>query len=347
MGNTLLLTGGAGFIGHHVFEHVMKKTDWKVVLLDGLSYAGNLNRLAHIEMFEKWKKERRFEFIYHDIRSPFNESVLAKIGRQVNFVLHLAAETFVDRSIAYPREFVTTNVEGTVNVLELTEKMPNLERFIYISTDEVFGPAEDSQYFQENDPYSPSNPYSASKAAAECFVKSWHKSRGLPALIVRTMNNFGERQHPEKFIGSLLRSMIKGEECIVHGTPATVGSRHWLHARNFADALLFLLGHGEVGQAYHVIGQEMNNLVLARLVAEYAGLEFRPKFVDFHLSRPGHDRRYAMADNNLKALGWRAPMSLEDSLKSTVQWTLGHPEWLEMDIFISTERRPSDGKKTI
>ncbi|MCC6639053.1 GDP-mannose 4,6-dehydratase [Candidatus Falkowbacteria bacterium] len=327
----VLLTGGAGFIGHHTFEHFMKNTEDTVIILEGLNYAGSLSRLTDIELFHQWQDLGRVIIVPHNIQFPFNEYVTHKIG-SVDAIIHMAAETHVDRSIENPYPFVMTNLLGTFNVLEFARSQiaTGLKRFIQVSTDEVYGPALTDEFFKETDRVRPSNPYAATKAGADDLVYSYFKTYGLPAIVTRTMNNFGERQHPEKFLMLTLKALMRNEQVVVHGTPGNIGMRHWLHARNHADAILFLIAHGNNGEFYHIVGDELSNLELADLVASIVHKSLKPKFVDFHACRPGHDRRYAMSDTNLRALGWKPPLSLEESLAKTIQWTLNRPEWLFM-----------------
>jgi dTDP-glucose 4,6-dehydratase len=332
-GEPILITGGAGFIGHHVVEHFLKNTDFTIVILDSLNYAGNLKRLADIDI---WTKERyRVKFIWHDLRAEISQSVANMIG-QVDYILHLAAETSVDKSLRDPRPFVYSNVVGTMNMLEFARNyQKNLKKYIQISTDEVYGPAPEGVNYKEWDRLKPSNPYSATKAGADCLAFSYAHSFKMPIIITRTMNNFGERQDAEKFIPKTIRSLLQGKKIVIHGTPQNIGSRYWLHARNHADALLFLSTYGENGEIYNVVGNvELNNLEMARLIAKFMGkgldVEKDIEFVDFHKSRPGHDRRYALDGTKIKQVGWFPPVAFEKSLEKTVKWTLEHPQWLNL-----------------
>ncbi len=282
----VLLTGGAGFIGHHTIEGILKKfpEDTEVIVLDRLSYAGDLNRITDMEQFSQWRKEDKIKFVYHDIRAPILGGVRACIGEKVDYIINMAAETFVDRAIADPEPFVQSNVIGTFNMLEFARglKKGSLKAFFQISTDEVYGPAPVGVYYKEWDRLKPSNPYSATKAAADCLAYSYYNTYRLPVIITRTMNNFGERQHPEKLIGSVLKSLIADKEVIVHGaSPAEVGIRSWLHARNHADALIFLLKKGIPGDIYNITGEEFNNMDVIEKIVSFATLPARYKFVDF------------------------------------------------------------------
>jgi len=315
----LLLTGGAGFIGHHLVEHVLKNTDWQIVILDALTYAGDLGKLTLIENINIWDKEKsRVKFVWHDLRSPLENSVAEAIG-DVDYIWHLAAETHVDRSLINSTPFVLSNVLGTANLLDFARKQDGLQRFIQFSTDEVFGPAPMGVFYKEGDTCNPSNPYAASKEGAEAMAKSYAFSFGVPVTITRTMNVFGERQHPEKFVPKTARSVLSNEKVIIHGLPGNISSRCWIHARSVGDALLWVIQGGEVihkakqddcqNGIYHIVGEEADVLSLANritmlgrgMVLEDAEIEY----VDFHSTRPGHDLRYALNGDKLRNSGFR------------------------------------------
>ncbi|NBV76657.1 NAD-dependent epimerase/dehydratase family protein [bacterium] len=328
----LLITGGAGFIGHHIVQYFLEETNWDIVILDRLDVSGTLNRLTDLPNWEAQKS--RVKFVYHDFRAPLNEYVTTRLG-EVNYILHLAASTHVDRSISDPMLFVEDNVVGTTNMLQYARTLKNLKAFINFSTDEVFGPAPVGVSHKEDAPYIPSNPYSASKAGAASMGIAFFITYGVPVITTYTMNNFGERQHPEKLIPRTIRSVIKGEtmpifaELNSKGKLQGVGSRFWLHARNTASAVHFLLQKGKAGEAYNIIGfDELTNLEIAQKVAQFVGKPLKYKFVDFHKMRPGHDRRYALDGTKLKELGWKPLVDFETSLKQTIDFALEHPEWI-------------------
>ncbi len=325
----ILLTGGAGFIGHHTFEGIMKHTDHDVVILEGLNYAGSLCRLTDIEKFRDWHTQGRVSLVPHNIQFPFNEYVEQRIGF-IDVIIHMAAETHVDHSLTNAYPFVMTNFVGTYNVLEFARSLvrKGLQRYIQISTDEVYGPAEVGQYFSEKDRVRPSNPYAACKEGADSLAYSYFKSHNLPVIITRTMNNFGERQHPEKFVMKVLKALLNDDVVEIHGTPGNIGSRFWIHARNHANALLFLIDNATNGEIYHIAGEEMNNLQIAQMVADVIGLPLKYKFVDFHKCRPGHDQRYALSDTKIRDLGWELPKGTRESLEKTVRWMANRSEWL-------------------
>jgi dTDP-glucose 4,6-dehydratase len=317
----ILITGAAGFVGSHLCDHVLANTDWNIIALDRLTYAGSLDRLAHL-------RGPRLTFLYHDFRAPFPLHILRALA-PVRYVVHNGGETHVNNSLADPRLFTESNVTGTMNVLEACREL-NIEKIIYTSTDEVFGPALEGVSYTEGDTIRPSNPYSATKASGEALCHAWHDSFGVPAVVTRTMNMFGERQHPEKFVPLVLKNVLEGNTVPIHASrTGRVGSRCWLHARNQADAMLFLLQHGAPGETYHVAGDEYTNIQIAELIARYAGRTLYSTLVDAESHRPGHDLRYALSDAKLRAMGWTAPVEFHASLKRTIEWSLANPLWLE------------------
>lgn len=318
----VLLTGGAGFIGHHTVEHILKNTDWGILIVDRLSYAGNLNKLTDIEIWEKEKA--RVRFVFHDFRAAFSEETTKQIG-DVDYIIHMGAETHVDRSLSDPRLFVDSNVMGAVNVLELARTLQP-EKVIYVSTDEVYGPAHGEHLHKEGDPHKPSNPYAASKAAGEDFARAYHSSFSVPAIITSTMNNFGERQHPEKFFPLAAKAVLEGQELPIHcrmegDEVVEISSRHWLHPRNHADGLLFLLNNGIPGEAYNIVGEEASVSKIAEMVSKALKKPLRVRYVDFHSSRPGHDLRYALDGTKMQELGWKPPLTLKQSLTKASEWS--------------------------
>ncbi|MFH0770844.1 MAG: GDP-mannose 4,6-dehydratase [Candidatus Peregrinibacteria bacterium] len=334
----VLLTGIDGFIGHHLAEGILKNTDWKVVGLSKIDTASTLHRLSDIDL---WSRQfaGRVEFVYHDLRAPINAYVSNRIG-PVNYILHLAASTHVDRSIECPMEFVQDNVVGTCNLLDYARALDGLDLFAYFSTDEVFGPAPEGHAYKEWDRYKSSNPYAATKAGGEELAYSYFNTYNLPLVITHTMNVFGERQHPEKFIPKTINAALHGERLFIHSDPSRMraGSRFYVHARNVAAAMLFLIDQHEsgkmiIGDKFNIVGEkEMDNLSLAQFIAGVVGKELRYELVDFHSSRPGHDLRYALDGTKLREMGFHYPKTFEQSLEKTVQWYLKHPEWLLADF---------------
>lgn len=324
----ILITGGAGFIGHHAIEHFLKFTDWEIVSLDRLDTSGNLNRLPDIGVWEKEKK--RVRILFHDLKAEINSQLARQIG-PVELILHLAAGTHVDRSIDDPLLFVQDNVIGTAHLLEYARRLDSLEKMDYFSTDEVFGPAPEGVAYKEWDRYKSGNPYSAAKAGGEELCVAYANTYKLPVFVTHTMNVFGERQHPEKYIPMTISKVLKGETVIVHADPSRTkaGIRSYIHARNVASAVLFLFARAERGEKYNIVGErEVSNLEMAQEIASVLERPLKHEMVDFHSSRPGHDLRYALDGSKMKEMGWRLPMSFERSLESAVRWTVAHPAWL-------------------
>lgn len=324
MSKKYLITGACGFIGHHVVEHILKHTEDEIIIIDRLDSSGNLNRLKEIGC-----PSPRVKFIYHTLRAPINKLLAKQIGH-FDIVLHIAASTHVDRSIEVPMEFVLDNVVSTCNILDFVRET-GCEKFLYFSTDEVFGPAPEGVKYKEWDRYNSGNPYAATKAGAEELCLAYSNTYGLPIMVTHCMNVFGERQHPEKFIPMLISKILRGENVTIHAdaSKTRAGSRFYIHARNVADGVLHVLENGCNGQKYNIVGErEVDNLELAYYVARFLGKELFYEMVDFHSSRPGHDLRYALDGNKLALMGWTPPVDFEDSLRQTVNWTLDNPRWL-------------------
>lgn len=338
MSKSILITGGAGFIAHHVIEEILNKTDWTIVSLDRLDFSGNLNRLQEIVGSRKDKK--RVKVVHHDLKAALNSQIISSIGK-INYVAHLAAGSHVDRSIDYPMEFVLDNVVGTANILEYAKGLDCLDKFVYFSTDEVFGPAPGKVKYKENDRYNSTNPYSASKAGAEELVVAYENTYSMPNIITHTMNVFGERQHPEKFIPMCINKILKDEKIFIHGNKekTEAGSRHYIHAKDVASALLFLLNNetlptpDETGikcPKFNIVGsEEIDNLSLALYISAVLKKKLKYEIMDFHSSRPGHDLRYALCGDKMKDMGW-TPSEVYDKLKQTVNWTVKNKRWLQI-----------------
>tara|TARA_B100000989_G_scaffold83378_1_gene59723 strand:+ start:1212 stop:2237 length:1026 start_codon:yes stop_codon:yes gene_type:complete len=339
--NRVLITGGAGFIAHHLIGQILKKTDWEIITLDRLDYSGNLNRLHDLMLSFDEKTRKRVKVVHHDLKAELNPLVRSDIG-QINYILHLAAGSHVDRSIEYPMEFVLDNVVGTANILDFARLYQDkIERFIYFSTDEVFGPAPSEIKYKENDRYNSTNPYSATKAGGEELAVAYENTYNLPIYITHTMNVFGERQHPEKYIPICIKRIRDGETVTIHSdsTKTIPGSRHYIHAEDVASAILFLLSYE--GQFEHTWGsakcpkfnivgsEELNNLELAQIIAEAVGEELNYELVDYHSSRPGHDLRYALDGSKMKELGWEPTKSVRERIAEVTKWTLDNERWIK------------------
>lgn len=332
MKKTILVTGAAGFVGHHFVDHLLKNTDWNIIVLDSLNYAGNMNRITDSEVFNP----ERVKFVWHDLRAPISETTHKLIGK-LDYCIHFAAESHVDRSLEDSIPFVMSNVVGTANLLEYFKHYQPECKTLIFSTDEVFGPAPEGVYFKEEDSFKPSNPYSASKAGEEMIAYSFAHTFGLPISIVRSMNIIGERQYPEKFLPKTIKAILNNEKVILHGKGREdLSSRCWIHARNVADGLLFLLDKAEKEEFYHIVGEERTVLEMANWICEVIkGRKLKDneiEWLDYEIARSGHDKRYALSGEKLAKMGWKPPVDLEDSLKKSVKWTLEpkNRRWLNL-----------------
>jgi dTDP-glucose 4,6-dehydratase len=326
----ILLTGICGFIGQHILEHIIKTTDYEVVGIDKLTYASNgFERLRDSGCLDN----PRIKLFSTDFTQPISWGLVKELG-DINYILHVGAETHVDRSIEDPEPFVMTNVVGTMHILNLARKLSNLKKVVYFSTDEVFGPAPDGISYKEWDRYNSGNPYSATKAGGEELCLAYANTYRLPIIVTHCMNAFGERQHPEKFIPSTIKKVMNGDKVIVHSNPSRTiaGSRFYIHCRNIASAVLFLLDKGVKGDKYNIVGEkEIDNLSLAKFIASVIGKPLNYEMVDFHSSRPGHDMRYALDGTKMKEMGWDLPKNFEESLTKTILWYMipENRKWLE------------------
>jgi len=325
----IILTGGCGFIGHHVAEYIHKNTDWDIIILDKLSYASmGLNRLRNnLLLFSP-----RVKVFTMDLCNQITDGIKKEVGNDVNYIIHMAAETHVDNSILDPKNVIKNNISSTLNLLELARELKKLEIFFYFSTDEVFGPAPVDTLYKEWDRHRPTNPYSASKSAAENICIAYENTYNIPLMIVNVMNAFGERQHVEKFIPMCIKKILNDELIYIHSYPdkITPGTRFYIHSQNIASAVLFLINNGKIGEKYNISGEkEVSNLEIAQLISKFIGKDLKYEMIDFHSTRPGHDIRYGLDGNKLYELGWNPKFNFEKSLEKTVKWTLENLEWLE------------------
>lgn len=310
----VLVTGAAGFAGSHIVEHLVAQPDTEVVALDALTYAGRMDNLPSCR------------FICWDFRLPVSDAMLKSLG-PITHIIHNGAESHVARSFQNPKLFVNSNIFGTLNILEVARRVPNLQKFIYVSTDEVFGPAR-NRAFVETDSLAPTNPYAATKAAGEELIYAYFRSYGLPAIITRTMNMYGERQHVEKFVPKTIRNILAGKHVDIHTSPSgEVGTRHWLHASEQAQALALLLDSGISGESYNVSnGVVKSNLEIATRIAEILGKELTYRFIS--PIEPVHDLHYWLDDSKMKKL-WNKIFNFDELFCQTVQWYGEHRDYLE------------------
>ncbi len=330
----LLITGGAGFIGSAVVRSAINKGH-EVVNLDALTYAACLANVAPVA------DSPAYHFEHADIR---DRDALDRIfaTHQPDAVLHLAAESHVDRSIDGPGDFIATNITGTFNMLEasraywISKGSPETFRFQHISTDEVFGtlPADPSVKFTEDTPYDPRSPYSASKASSDHLVRAWHETYGLPVVLTNCSNNYGPYHFPEKLIPVIILNALAGKPLPIYGDGSNV--RDWLYVEDHAEALLLVLDKGRNGRSYAIGGEnERTNLqlvttlcgLLDRLQPRAKGGSYADQ-ITFVTDRPGHDARYAIDPSRIRSeLGWKPSVTVEEGLERTVRWYLDHPEW--------------------
>lgn len=344
MNKTILVTGGAGFIGHHMIRRLLKHPEYNIVSLDRLDFAGNLNRIAELGQEFGTDTMRRVRIVHHDLKAEINPQLAKQIG-PVDYIIHMAAGSHVTRSIENPMLFVQDNVVGTCNLLDYARRhLPNLSKFINFGTDEVFGSAPEGIEYREYDRYNSRSPYSATKAGAEELCVAYENTFGMPIYCTHTMNVFGERQLPEKFIGLVMRKVLAGETVTVHcdeRTGTESGLRHWVHAADVADATMFILdlphkgfplAHdfgGATCPKFNIVGQrEISNLEVAQKVAAIIGRELKYTMVGYDTQRPGHDFRYALSGEYMKSLGWEPKYDFDTRIEQMVKWTLKNERWL-------------------
>lgn len=310
----ILLTGSAGFIASHCVQYFLETTDWDIVGWDSLKHKGDLKRLRGL----------------HGPRFHFEKIFIGKdplVNQYFDVIINMASDSHVDRSIEDPVPFVKNNVNLTLEMLEYA-RQTKPKMFIQISTDEVYGPMTDKPHF-EWDTILPSNPYSASKAAQEALAIAYWRTYGVPVVITNTMNNFGPDQDFEKYIPLIIKKLQAEEVVPVHGTEEDIGSRYYLHARDHADALKYIIenlpaakfGETDRPDRYNVVGKKrVNNLEMAETIARAVKLPLQYELTDFHSTRPGHDPHYGLTGDKLKALGWEPQIDFDKGIKQTVEW---------------------------
>ena len=339
----VLLTGVGGSIAVHVLAHIFTNTDFEIVGIDSFQHKGWIDKIkVIINDHPEWKD--RLTLFVQDLAIPFSPIITKRLGK-VDYIINMASLSDVEASIQDPVPFIQNNINLAINMLEYARKAkPKV--FIQISTDEVYGPVanKNDNGVKEWSAMLPSNPYAASKACQEMIAISYWRTYGVPVIITNTMNNFGEMQQPSKFPVMVQRWIANGEKVIIHGEhrgdKVEIGSRSYIHSRNFADALLFILQKlpphlhtpdvVDKPDRYNIAGDlQLDNLELAKLIAKLMGKEdFEYEVVDVHTLRPGHDRHYCLSREKLEGLGWKPPMSFEESLKNTIKWQMENPNWI-------------------
>ena len=315
----ILVTGGAGFIGSNFVRYFLRAHPESAVLnLDKLTYAGNLDNLAEVE------SQANYQFVRGDIGDT--SLVESLLDQQVAAIIHFAAESHVDRSIADARDFVRTNVLGTYSLLEAARRK-RIPRFVHVSTDEVYGSLATGQSADEQAPLKPNSPYAASKAGSDLLVRSFWKTYGFPAVITRSSNNYGPYQFPEKLIPLMITNALEGKRLPIYGDG--LNERDWIFVEDHCRALDRILEAGQPGEIYNIgCGRPVTNLEIVRRLLRIMG---RPEdLIEFVEDRPGHDRRYALDTNKIHGeLGWEPAVGLEEGLARTVEWYRTHPGWVE------------------
>ena len=311
---SILVTGGAGFIGSNFVRYMLRKyKDYRIIVLDALTYAGNRENLSDLE------GDPRYFFYHGDI---CDEKVVDNLMSNVDAVVNFAAETHVDRSILEAGAFIQTDIRGTFVLLEAAKKY-NIERFLHISTDEVYGSIEKGS-FKESDPLEPNSPYSASKAGADLLVRSYHVTYGVPTLITRSSNNFGPYQYPEKLIPLFVTNAIDDQPLPLYGDGKNV--RDWLYVIDNCEAIDLVLHKGKVGEVYNIGARnEKENIYITETILEILG---KPRsLIKYVKDRPGHDRRYSVDISKIQALGWKPRHAFREALEMTVKWYVENETW--------------------
>jgi len=324
-----LITGGCGFIGSHLVEALHRVTKWDIVIIDKLGEGSyGLERIRDACLLDS----RRIRVFTCDLAAaPFTSGLVKELGR-VEMIVHLAAESHVDRSISDPVECVKNNIMATMHLLEYCRRCPSLGVVVGFSTDEVHGVAPPGVAYKETDRHLPGNPYSSSKSSSEQLFLAFANTYNVPVILTRMVNAMGQRQEPLKFVPLCIRQVRDGEKILIHAdkTGLIPGSRFYIHARNVADAVVFILHNGEIGETYNIAtGDEVDNLDMAQRIADIMGMTFDYELVNFHENRPGHDQRYSLDGSKLRELGWTPSEDFNLALRKTVEWTLANPRWLE------------------
>jgi dTDP-glucose 4,6-dehydratase len=315
---TVLVTGGAGFIGSCFVRAELKKhPDYRIINLDALTYCGNIENLKDIE------NNSNYTFVKGNI---CDRNLVRELIREADFVVNFAAESHVDNSIKHPEIFVETNVQGTLNLLQASKEI-GIEKFLQVSTDEVYGTLGRSGYFYETTPLSPNSPYSASKASADMLVRAYRETYGLPTLNTRCSNNYGPYQYPEKLIPFFISKLLKNEKVPVYGDGLNV--RDWLYVYDHCEAIDIVLHKGKLGEVYNIGGHnEKTNMEITKLILDAMGKD--ETSIEYVKDRLGHDRRYAISNDKItRELGWKPSLTFEEGIKITIEWYLKNQDWIE------------------
>ena len=314
----ILVTGGAGFIGSCFVRHMLNKhSDYKIINLDALTYCGNLENLDDI------KNNPNYTFVHGNI---CDRNLVRDLVSEVDCVINFAAESHVDNSIKTPEIFVETNVQGTLNLLQASKEL-GVDRFLQVSTDEVYGTLGRTGFFYETTPLAPNSPYSASKAGADLLVRAYYETYKMPVLNTRCSNNYGPYQYPEKLIPFFISKLLKGEKVPVYGDGLNV--RDWLYVYDHCEAIDTVLHKGKIGEVYNIGGHnEKTNLEITHLILDAMGKD--ESFIEYVTDRLGHDRRYAISNDKITSeLGWQPSLTFEEGIKLTIDWYLNNQDWMK------------------
>lgn len=341
MPKKILLTGGAGFIGHQVIKEILDSTDWSIFVIDRLSYAGDLNRINEVIIDSGESNRSRVEFIYHDLQAELTDNIIKKL-EEINIIIHIGASSHVTRSVENPGTFIQDNIVGTFNLLEAARKLNNLELFYYFSTDEVFGPSDEKARFKEWDRYNSKNPYSATKAAGEELTIAYNNTYSIPSLISHCCNVYGKRQNPEKFIPNTIKKILQDEEILVHtDSNQNPGSRYYIYNDDLAKSIVYLVkNYNEVkSKAFdiqkksppkiNISGESLiSNLEVVEIIGKLLNKEFTYKLEDKDPTRPGHDIKYGLDTELIKEIDGHFDVDFEKGIRETIDWYLNHTTWL-------------------
>lgn len=314
----ILVTGGAGFIGSCFVRHMLKKhQDYKIINIDALTYAGNIANLDDV------KNNPNYTFVHGNI---CDKKLVRELISESDAVVNFAAESHVDRSITNPEIFIETNIQGTLNLLQASKEL-GVDRYLQVSTDEVYGTLGKTGYFYETTPLAPNSPYSASKASADMLTRAYYETYKLPVLNTRCSNNYGPYQYPEKLIPFFISQLLKGEKVPVYGDGLNV--RDWLYVYDHCEAIDTVLHKGKVGEVYNIGGHnEKTNMEITHLILEAMGKD--ESSIKYVQDRLGHDRRYAISNDKITSeLGWKPSLTFEQGIKITIDWYLNNQEWIK------------------
>lgn len=340
----VLITGGAGFVGHHLLEYLLDKTSWNFYVIESFRHGGISKKISYL-LEQNKNYNNRVKVFTHDLSTPI-DSVFFSDLKDINVIVNVASFCSVDESIANPIYFINNNINLQLNILEYARKLKDLKLFVHISTDEVFGPASDFEVYTENQQLSPSNPYSASKASQESICNAYRSTYGVPIVITNTMNMFGERQSTKAFIPKTIKYLLNKKVVpvyseLINGQYISC-SRHYLYIKNHSDAIKFIIDYhiNNLDQAcdksiniprYNILdNNEIDNDKLVEMICSKMNITGKNNFeyVEAEKFRPGHDRRYSLNGDKLTSMGWTPPYKFEEGLSQTINWFLNNKSWL-------------------